>query len=652
MNEKRLIFVLFLFWIFFYLLFPGTYSEEAFYSSDEAFYFRLTQSLVDNTSLEIEPYLGYDHSKYMPGQSVAGIPFYALSKFILFLFPNYGAPGHLILVFVHLTNILIGALICVLFFKFGRDLGYGIEASIGGSLVLGMTTTFLPYSRQYFADPLVALFILLSVRYLYLSIKGKTGNAAWGGVFFGCAVLTKIDTALLLIPLGMALLYVKKDLLKRYIHFITGLVPLSILILIYNHLNYGSAFNPGYERQEFASPFFSGIYGLLFSPSRGLFLFSPSVIMFFLGWRKFREKFPALFFICIVVIISRIAVLAKWFSWQGGWCWGPRLLLTIIPLMTLPAFEIFETWKEQKGAIRITTLSLLIAGFFIQIIGTLVSPNKFNNDIYGMMPSGMNEFLYIPQLSTIKGNLFLLFQGKTDWGWMSFIRSHGFIGIILFIINISAALFLGGMLLRNMGAKRKGWFSEFFPERRICGSILGFLFTIYIISDTILQSQGLYPFLQYAYIEEIVLQKSSASPRKYTGYLYAPTEGDYLFYLKVRGMYDISLDRKSLMQRKEDQPQHWEFARINLAKGYHFMQIEYTPSANSDLALMHLYWTIPDGAEYKSVIGPMYLFREPPGAFRKILLGFVRFRSWIALLIILGFILKRHIVKKNTEDSY
>jgi hypothetical protein len=606
---------------------------------------------VEEGSLEIEPYLGYNHSKYMPGQSIAGIPFYALSKLFLALFPNFGSPALLILLFVHLTNVLIGAGICVVFYKFGRDLGYGIKSSIAGSLSLGLTTTFLPYSRQYFADPLAALFILLSVRFLYLSYREQTKNAVWAGVFFGCAVLTKIDIALLMIPLGLALLYHRNDLKRRTINFFLGMAPFVILLLIYNHLNYGSAFNAGYERQEFASPFFSGLYGLLFSPSRGLFLFSPCVILFFIGLHNFRRKFPALFFICLVIIISKIAILAKWFSWQGGWCWGPRLLLPIIPLLLLPAFEIFENWKGQKGVIRITTLGLLILGFSIQIIGTLVSPNKYNNDIYAMMPSGMNEFLHIPQLSTIKGNLFLLLQGKTDWGWISYMSSRGLLAIVLFTLNICLVLFLGGDLIRCMGADKKGWVSRLLPEWRVLSPALGLIFTIYITSEAIIRTQGLNPSLNRTYIEESPVTLDPKASQKYTGYLYAPTEGDYQFYLKIRGIYNISLDGNSIMGKDEDLPQRWDFAKITLTRGYHFLEINYTSPADSNISLLHLYWTIPDGAEYKSIIGPMYLFREPPGAFRRMLIGFARFRAWIILLIILGFVLKEHYRKKDSCPS-
>lgn len=639
MTERKIILILFLFFLLFHTIFLGDYAREAFYSSDEVFYFRLTQSLVERRSLEIEPYLDYTHSKYAPGQSLAGIPCYVLGKLILALLPRFPNPDILLLTFVHLTNVLIGALLCVVFYMFGRDLGYGRTASLGGALTLGLTTTFLPYSKQYFADPLAALFLLLTVRYLFLGSKEGAKRAFPAGLFFGAAILTKIDTGLLLVPLGLGLLYEKKDLKKRMMYFAGGLAPFALLTLLYNHFNYGSAWSPGYDRQAFVSPFFSGVFGLLFSPSRGLFIFSPSVLLFFFGMRDFKQKFPGLFILCILLIVGKIAILAKWFSWQGGWCWGPRLLLPIIPLLMLPVFEIFEKWNKQKNIVRVTIFCLLIWGFCIQIIGTLASPNKYNNDIWGMMPSGMNEFLFIPQLSTIKGNIFLLCQGKYDLGWFRFLKSGGSAATLLFALNIGLALFSGGVLLRSMGLKEKGWFSRFLPEARMLLIPCVAIAIILIIPHFILRGQGL-DTIRYTYIEESREPGRPAKSQTFKGYLHTPIEGEYQFSLKIRGTYNIEIDRKILLKSAEDLPQHWDFAKIHLTKGYHFLEIIYAPRADSDISLMHLYWTIPDGAEYKSIIGPKYLFKEPPGAFRQILLSIVRYQGWIIMIIVIISLLK------------
>ena len=64
-----------------------------------------------------------------------------------------------------------------------------------------------------------------------------------------------------------------------------GLAPL----LAYNDLAFGSPLEQGYGIKSFATPIQTGLYGLLVSPSRGLFVYTPYVIFaFFALFRAWR----------------------------------------------------------------------------------------------------------------------------------------------------------------------------------------------------------------------------------------------------------------------------------------------------------------------------------------------------------------------------
>jgi len=632
MSERKINLILFFFFFFCYLLFHGDYSSNAFYSSDEVFYFRLTTSLVHDRSLEIEPYLGYSHSKYMPGQSLAGIPSYLVARGVSLLFPAGTDPSIFILTILHLTNILIGGGLCLLFYRFSRELGYHAGTGVAGALTLGLATAFFPYSKQYFADPLVALLLLFGVRSLFRMKKGIPREGIMGGLWFGAAVLTKIDSAFLVPAAGIwiVLVYGRRSI-PFLVRFIIGLAPFALLVLLYNHLNYGHALRPGYSSQGFASPFLAGLYGLLLSPGRGLFLFSPPVLLFLFGWSRFRKNHPRLLGLCLLILAFKLAILAKWFSWQGGWSWGCRLLLPVIPLLMLPALELFENWRNIKPGGRMAVLVLLIAGVAVQISGTLVNPNRYNNDIWGMLPGGMNEFLFIPQLSTISGNFFLLSRGKLDLGWFSLIGGGGGAFCIGFALNLGAALFLGGLLLREMGLGRPGWLSLFLPESKkvliTCILVVG----ISVFCHLVMRGQGL-EGLRRTWLEHPRNTGTPSLPRRFSGYLYTPVGGSYRFDLKVRGTYHITLDGTPLFSSDRVIPQHWDHAERELGKGYHAFRGIYTPRGDSDIALAHLYWTIPDGGIYKGIIGPSHLFRQKPGLLRELLMHIVRFRAWLFLL--------------------
>ncbi|HOE62975.1 MAG TPA: PA14 domain-containing protein [Candidatus Sumerlaeota bacterium] len=638
MSERNLHWGLFVFFLLFYALFLGDYSKESFYSSDEIFYFRLTQSLVERRSLAIEPYLGYECSKYMPGQSLAGVPAYLAALAVGRIFPPADSPISTLLI-VHLTNIFIGAWLCLVFFKFGRELGYSKNASIGGALILGLGTTLFPYSRQFFADPLTGLAILCGVRFLWKAAKGENGAAILGGLCFGAAAFTKIDSVFLLLPV---IIWFLLNCSKKAGGFIAGLIPFGALILLYNYLNYGSAITPGYERQAFASPFLSGLFGLLISPSRGLFIYSPPVILFFMGMASFRKKYPALFSLCVGLILVKTAILAKWFSWQGGWCWGARLFLPVMPLMMLPAIDVLENWQGFSRNTRFAATALIGAGLLVQLAGSMASPNKFNNDIWGMMHGNMNEFLFIPQLATIKGNLFLISQGQWDLAWVAALRNGGVAVKFLFIVHLAASLFFGGLLLREMGMGKKGWASALMADARAFAVPIICVPLIFITSHLIMLGQGL-DTLRWMFIEDDI-SSTRGETRRFEGYLYAPVTGEYHFHLKALGKYRILLDGTPLLVSEKEMPQHWDYAAPELAKGFHAISGVYQPKKDAGKALMHLYWTIPDGAIYKSIISPQYLFKRQPNTARRLAMLFVQFRSWLIFAALaLPFLKKRRV---------
>ena len=77
-----------------------------------------------------------------------------------------------------------------------------------------------------------------------------------------------------------------------------------------------------------------GIAGLLFSPGRGLFVFSPFLIALPFGLRRAlgnRGNRALSVLICIAVVLQ-VALYAK-IDWRGGSAWGPRYLTDALPLL-------------------------------------------------------------------------------------------------------------------------------------------------------------------------------------------------------------------------------------------------------------------------------------------------------------------------------
>ncbi|HRF95809.1 MAG TPA: hypothetical protein PLZ51_11470, partial [Aggregatilineales bacterium] len=59
-----------------------------------------------------------------------------------------------------LLNILVGATACIVFFVYGRVLGYSEWVALLGAIALGTCTLLLPYTKTFLREPLALLLLL------------------------------------------------------------------------------------------------------------------------------------------------------------------------------------------------------------------------------------------------------------------------------------------------------------------------------------------------------------------------------------------------------------------------------------------------------------------------------------------------------------
>jgi hypothetical protein len=111
-----------------------------------------------------------------------------------------------------------------------------------------------------------------------------------------------------------------------------GIAPL----LAYNDLAFGSPIEQGYGIKTFATPIQTGLYGLLLSPSRGLFIYTPYLLFAFLAlfraWRwpgAVAGRFRGLSLVWIAVLV----LYATYSEWWGGRVFGSRFLDDLAPVL-------------------------------------------------------------------------------------------------------------------------------------------------------------------------------------------------------------------------------------------------------------------------------------------------------------------------------
>jgi hypothetical protein len=142
--------------------------------------------------------------------------------------------------------------------------------------------------------------------------------------------------------------------------------------------------------------------GLLISPSRGLFIYSPILLFgiwgFYLVYKKetennqegtqkkkqnaglFNKSIKSTLLIFIPCIIGTILIYSAFSPWFGGWCFGPRFLIGFLPVLAIVTGYGIAPYLEKrpdtpsKKVISIIILVLIIYSVIVQAIGAWAYP--------------------------------------------------------------------------------------------------------------------------------------------------------------------------------------------------------------------------------------------------------------------------------------
>jgi hypothetical protein len=153
-----------------------------------------------------------------------------------------------------------------------------------------------------------------------------------------------------------------------------------------NIVRFGSPFESGYGGEAerfFPSQMWHTIPKLMVSLDKGLFVFCPILILGLLGWKDFFNRHRAEASLCVALIVENLLWSASWWSWVGGWSWGPRLLVPTIPLWFLPGGFLLQKVQSRRR-LYIFALVTLIA-IVLQIPGVLIKDQEIHQIKEGML---------------------------------------------------------------------------------------------------------------------------------------------------------------------------------------------------------------------------------------------------------------------------
>lgn len=384
-------------WIVFWLLcglYVLTMSGHT-YSADEETMLAVSRALLRGevavTAPEGAPLAalrpGLDDQRYSPYgilPSLLAIPFFGMALPALSLGP--AAFEYSSRFAITLLNAPITAATAGLLAAWSLRLGASRGGAFAIALLYGLATFAWPYARTFFSEPLAALLLLLATERLDALRSGSEQPLRAGivaGLAAGLLVATRVASGIALPLLGCYLLWLSWRARKWHwpLAWGLGLLPGFVLIGWYNLVRFGTALASGYgsEADLFTTPLFYGLYGLLFSPGKSLFLYAPPLVLGFAGTVRLARKHTALLLLIYGLALAHILLYARWGEWAGGGVWGPRFLLPIVALMLLPAAGLWLN-SERRQSLRIAAVMLLgVLGFVANLGGVWLNFNTYLN---------------------------------------------------------------------------------------------------------------------------------------------------------------------------------------------------------------------------------------------------------------------------------
>jgi hypothetical protein len=318
--------------------------------------------------------------------------------FIPFYYASLAISVPPILVIPLFVNSIIIALTASVIFCFSIEIYSSRKIAFALGLIFSGCSFILPYNTSLFPQPLQTLLITTAAFFIIKSLhfhssficnytKSKIDNnnkalyfASLGGIFLGLSVFAH-PTSIIVIP-GF-IVYSIFSMRHNKKSLILLLLSLSVVLFfmgLVNYLRFGSFTEFGYGSYFGTLSYnagWTGLLGLLVSPGKGLIFYFPVVFLIPLALKyKYRED--RWFFFLVVYIIT-----VHWLYfgtlddtesrfWSGAIAWGPRYLVPILPFMTLALGTLLTRFYRIALLLRASLLILCVAGFIINLPGTLV----------------------------------------------------------------------------------------------------------------------------------------------------------------------------------------------------------------------------------------------------------------------------------------
>jgi hypothetical protein len=341
------------------------------------------------------------YSKYGIGHSIIAMPPLLLSSFIREHTGIRSEATLYTLLFV-LNGALLLALVAYYLFRF-----YDARRVWWTVVLIGAGTMWWPYTKMDFSEPLVAT--ILFGGFLLM----RSGRPSLGMLLAATTLTIRTDSIVDICLLSLWWL-LGKATVRDAIKLGLSILPALLIVVAANYVRYHSIFDRGYANEGFSTPLLVGLGGILFSAGKSVFLFSPPLILGFLGWQRFYQqratRNDALLFLGFFV--AELLLYSKWWDWSSDDAWGVRFMIPALVFMCIPTIEICERRLLVAAVaalgIWVQFLAVCIGGLNYLVLARTAHPQRQALFVSGQNSVDFEDVRFNPRYSQINGNWILL----------------------------------------------------------------------------------------------------------------------------------------------------------------------------------------------------------------------------------------------------
>lgn len=249
--------------------------------------------------------------------------------------------------------------------------------SLGTSFMSSLGTAFWSFAFEVNFMLFVLLQMVRSTKDPHYKMP-----ALWMGFMLGASWICRPTAAIFVLA---ALAWMAWQRPKFFNRLAIGFSIPTLAFLLFSLNEFGQLLPKYYNPSDWegSSPLLEGLPAVLFSPARGLFVFSPLLLLSLSGFLFAGLRRQPLYLILCGWFLLECAMLGRHASWWGGWSFGPRLLTDVLPALSVMLFWSLKEWKSQEGKFRykiISSFALVTGGFgiFVHTVQGMYNPLVVN----------------------------------------------------------------------------------------------------------------------------------------------------------------------------------------------------------------------------------------------------------------------------------